>query len=255
MKNRWLLEICSVLTLGTTPLWSQAQAQATATATAAVAPTALPAPAAVPASADEASQTIGLTMGQQLRQYGVTNEISGEKIVEGLKAGLGGKKVLPADEQRLQAYLRSVAEAAAARNALAAKEYLAQNGKAREVRTTATGLQYRIIEAGDAKAAAPQPTDQVTVSYRGKLLDGTEFDSSYAHGTAAIFRVNEVIQGWQEALMLMKPGAKWQLFVPPDLAYGLAARPGIPGGSLLVYELELKNVKPSLGLPAPSNMR
>jgi FKBP-type peptidyl-prolyl cis-trans isomerase FklB len=89
----------------------------------------------------------------------------------------------------------------------------------------------------------------VTVQYRGKLLDGSEFDSTYARGTPATFTVNGVIPGWQEALVLMKPGAKWQLFVPPELAYGASPKPGIPGGSLLIFDVELMSVKSS-GAPA-----
>jgi FKBP-type peptidyl-prolyl cis-trans isomerase len=96
---------------------------------------------------------------------------------------------------------------------------------------------------GDKKAAVIAPTDEVTVQYRGKLLDGTEFDSSYARGHARPFPVNGVIPGWQEALVLMKPGAKWQLFVPPELAYGNNPKPGIPGGSLLIFDVELVSVK------------
>jgi FKBP-type peptidyl-prolyl cis-trans isomerase len=112
-------------------------------------------------------------------------------------------------------------------------------------------LQYKVVAAGDAKSAAPKPTDEVTVQYRGKLLDGSEFDSSYAHGKPATFPVNGVIKGWQEALVLMKPGAKWQLFVPPELGYDVSPRPGIPGGSLLVFDVELISVKPSAAPQAP----
>jgi FKBP-type peptidyl-prolyl cis-trans isomerase len=91
----------------------------------------------------------------------------------------------------------------------------------------------------------------VTVQYRGKLLDGTEFDSSYSRGVPATFPVTGVIKGWQEALVMMKPGAKWTLFIPPDLAYGSNAKPGIPGGSLLVFDVELVSVKAS-GAAAPA---
>ena len=94
----------------------------------------------------------------------------------------------------------------------------------------------------------------MTVQYRGKLLDGTEFDSSYARGVPATFPVTGVIKGWQEALVMMKPGAKWTLFVPPDLAYGANAKPGIPGGSLLVFDVELVSVKAS-GAPAPATAK
>jgi len=96
------------------------------------------------------------------------------------------------------------------------------------------------------------------VQYRGKLLDGSEFDSTYTRGTPASFQVNGVIPGWQEALVLMKPGAKWQLFVPPELAYGANPKPGIPGGSLLIFDVELVSVKSSgapgaRGAPPPTS--
>ena len=93
----------------------------------------------------------------------------------------------------------------------------------------------------------------MTVQYRGKLLDGTEFDSSYARGAPASFTVGGVIKGWQEALVLMKPGAKWQLFVPPDLAYGPSPRPNIPANSLLIFDVELLSAtpKPAAAAPAP----
>ena len=199
-------------------------------------------------SSEEAAHTIGINLGEQLRQYGVTDEVSANKILEGLNEGLAGKKGSPADQVRLQAFLRSVTEAASAKNALAAKEYLAHNSGMPGIKTTPSGLQYKVIESGDPKAASPQPTDQITVRYRGTLLDGSEFDSSYKRGIPATFSVNSVIPGWQEALVMMKPGAKWQLFVPPELAYGAAPRHGIPGGSLLIFDLELQSFKAS---PAP----
>ncbi len=131
----------------------------------------------------------------------------------------------------------------------AAKEFLANNGKQKGVVSTASGLQYRILAAGDKKAPPIAATDSVTVDYRGKLLDGTEFDSSYSRGTPATFPVNGVIKGWQEALVLMKPGAKWQLFVPPELAYGPRTQPKIPANSLLIFDVNVKSVEPANAPP------
>ena len=127
-------------------------------------------------------------------------------------------------------------------NHTAAKSFLAENGKKKDIVTTASGLQYKVLAPGSGDS--PKSTDQVTVNYRGTLLDGTEFDSSYKRGQPASFPVNGVIPGWQEALILMKPGAKWQLFVPPNLAYDLDSPPAIPPGSLLVFDVELLSVKP-----------
>jgi FKBP-type peptidyl-prolyl cis-trans isomerase len=138
--------------------------------------------------------------------------------------------------------LRSAKEAIGAKNKTAAREFLAKNAKTAGVTTTASGLQYKILSPGDAASASPKPTDQVTVQYRGRLLNGTEFDSSYSHGQAASFKLNAVIKGWQEALPMMKPGAKWQLFVPPELAYDVNTPATIPPGSLLVFDIELLKV-------------
>jgi FKBP-type peptidyl-prolyl cis-trans isomerase len=206
------------------------------------APQASAAPAAAP-STDEGSYLVGESFGVQLHQVGVTNEVSMEAVVRGLKDALAGKKLLPADQQRLQQFIGGIIEKASSHNEEEAKAYLAKNGAVKGVKTTASGLQYKVVAAGDSKAASPTPTDTVTVQYTGKLIDGTEFDSSYSRGQPATFPVNGVIKGWQEALVLMKPGAKWQLFVPPDLAYGKQPRPGIPGGSLLVFDVELLSVK------------
>ena len=115
---------------------------------------------------------------------------------------------------------------------------MARNGKEKGVVTTASGLQYKILAAGDKKAPPIALTDTVTVEYRGKLADGMEFDSSYSRGVPATFPVNGVIKGWQEALVLMKPGAKWQLFVPPELAYGPRAQQKIPANSLLIFDVK-----------------
>jgi FKBP-type peptidyl-prolyl cis-trans isomerase len=196
-------------------------------------------------SVDQTSYLFGLTFGEQLRRVGIADQVSIDAITRGMKDGLHGKKSTPADQQQLQAYVRSAMESATARNQAAAKDFLGRNGQEKGVKTTPSGLQYKILAPGDSKAAVVAPTDEVTVQYRGKLLDGSEFDSSYARGTPATFRVNGMVAGWQEALVLMKPGAKWQLFVPPELAYGAAPRPGIPGGSLLIFEVELLSVKSS----------
>jgi len=200
------------------------------------------------AATDDALYTMGLNVGQQLRDNGVP-KVPLSRIDQGIKDGLAGKKPNGADQMRMQAFLRSAAAAAAARNAEAARKFLARNAKAPGVMTTASGLQYKIIEAGDATGASPQITDQVTVNFRGTLLDGTEFDSSSKPGTASTLQVNGLIKAWTEALPLMKPGARWQLFVPPELGMGQVTRLGVPGGSLLIYDLQLVNVLPAAMRP------
>jgi FKBP-type peptidyl-prolyl cis-trans isomerase FkpA len=110
-------------------------------------------------------------------------------------------------------------------------------------------LQYKVITEGQGES--PKAEDTVTVNYRGTLIDGTEFDSSYARNQPANFQANHVIKGWTEALQLMKPGSKWQLFIPADLAYGDMSRPKIPAGSTLIFEVELLSFKKPEA-PAPS---
>ncbi len=195
------------------------------------------------ASPDAISYSAGVTVGEGLHRAGVTSEISIEAFGRGLKDALGGKASTAEDKERLTQFMVDLRTSVGNRNHAAAKEFLAKNGQEKSVVTTPSGLQYTVIEAGDAKAASPQPTDQVTVQYRGTLLDGTEFDSSYSRGQAATFPVNGVIKGWQEALSLMKPGAKWKVFIPPELAYDLNSRPPIPPGSALLFDMELISTK------------
>ena len=228
-----------VLMAATAPVGAQTPSPAPAEPPA---PVAAEAPAA--ASPDQTSYLFGLTFGEQMHRVGIGNDLVMEALTRGLKDGLQGKATTPAEQQQLNEYVRSTIEAAVARNKAAAKEFLARNARDKGVKTTASGLEYKVIEAGNRKAAPIAPTDEVTVQYRGKLLDGTEFDSTYARGVPATFPVNRVIKGWQEALVLMKPGAKWQLFVPPELAYDATPHPGIPGGSLLIFDVDLLSVKP-----------
>jgi len=192
-----------------------------------------------------------LTFGEQMHRVGITNEVDVNEIARGLRDALQGKKTTPADQQQLQAYVHSIIEATVARNKAAARDFLARNAHEKGVKTTASGLEYKISAAGNTKAPAIVPTDQVTVQYRGKLLDGTEFDSSYSRGVPATFPVGGVIKGWQEGLVLMKPGAKFQLFIPPELGYDTNPRPGIPAGSLLIFDVELLSVKSSAASAPP----
>jgi FKBP-type peptidyl-prolyl cis-trans isomerase FklB len=204
------------------------------------------APAAEPPAApstDQAGYLFGLSFGEYLHRLGITDQISVDEITRGMADGLKGKKSAPADQQQLQVFVRSVMAAAVAGNQAAAAAFLDHNGHEKGVTTTASGLQYKIITPGDHKAPVVMPTDQVTVQFRGTLLDGSEFDSTYTRGAPLTFAVNGVIPGWREALLLMKPGDKWQIFVPPALAYGANGQRGIPGGSLLKFEVELMSVK------------
>lgn len=131
--------------------------------------------------------------------------------------------------------------AMATANKEAGEEFLAENGKRDGVVTTASGLQYEIIQAGTGKI--PQAADNVSVDYVGTFLDGSEFDSSYKRGEPANFSVEGIIPGWTEALLMMKEGAKWKLYVPSALAYGeQGAPPVIQPNSTLIFEVELKEI-------------
>jgi FKBP-type peptidyl-prolyl cis-trans isomerase len=209
------------------------------------------APAA--ASPAEASYLFGVNFGSQLRMLGIPDSVILEALSRGLKEGLAGKKNTPEEQRRLQEFVHATVEANVAHNLDAAREFLKRNGQAKDVKTTSTGLQYTVLSAGDAQAASPTLADQVTVNYRGTLLDGSEFDSSHSRGVPATFMVNSVIKGWEEALTMMKPGAKWRLFIPPELAYGRRGRPEIPGGSLLIFELQLVSATPASAPVAGGN--
>jgi len=262
-----LLQACSLIVLCAAPLWAGAQAptpnnpvvqttqqgppHAGPPAGTPAAPPAAPAPvpAPTPLTSEEGSYLIGINFGEGLHQVGITNEVSTDTIIRGLKDGMAGKKLTQDEKRNLQGYIHTVMDAITQRNLKAGKDFAEKNGHEKGVTTTASGLQYKILSPGDKKAPFPGPTDQVTVQYRGKLLDGSEFDSSYSRATPTTFSVNGIIKGWQEALVLMKPGAKWQLWIPADLGYGNNPRPGIPAGSTLAFEVELVSAVPAA--PAP----
>lgn len=238
------------------PSSAAAPAGAPATPAAAPAAKAKKAPAKGGATEGAASETsaesysLGLMWGEQLRSTGVTPDaIVSSRIAQGVHDGITGKVALSdKDRQNIQALATSGAEA----NHKAAARFLAENGKKPGVVTTASGLQYQELQAG--KGDSPRAKDNVVVNYRGTLLDGTEFDSSYKRNQPATFEVDQVIPGWTEALQLMKPGAKWRLFIPPQLAYDMRSRPPIPPGSALLFDVELLSVKPAAAAipPAPA---
>jgi FKBP-type peptidyl-prolyl cis-trans isomerase len=128
----------------------------------------------------------------------------------------------------------------ASENLAKGKAFLEANKTKEGVKVTDSGLQYKVIEEGTGES--PTASDKVRVHYRGRLVNGQEFDSSYKRGKPAEFPVTGVIKGWTEALQLMKEGAKWELYIPPELAYGTQDRPGLPGNSTLIFEVELLDV-------------
>jgi FKBP-type peptidyl-prolyl cis-trans isomerase len=190
-------------------------------------------------------------MGDQLRSNGITSDqISSQRLAQGVHDAITGKaKMADADRQNISRLMHNALQGAADANHRAAAKFLAENGKKPDVTTTASGLQYQVLAAGSGES--PKASDEVTVNYRGTLLDGTEFDSSYRRGEPASFPLARVIPGWTEGLQLMKPGAKYRLFVPPQLAYDMRPRPGIPPGSMLIFEVELLSFKPMQAAASP----
>jgi len=209
--------------------------------------------AAAPTDAKStASYSLGVSFGTQLHgQYGIgADALAYDRVLQGLKDALSGKAVAgPDDAKRVQTMITEIHDAAGAANKAAADKFLADNGKLPGIITTASGLQYKVVRQGAGDG--PKATDQAVVNYRGTLLDGTEFDSSYKRKEPFTFEVGKVIKGWQEAVQLMKPGSKFELYIPPDLAYGPQSPPPIPPNSLLKFEVELLSVKPAPAAAAP----
>jgi FKBP-type peptidyl-prolyl cis-trans isomerase FklB len=191
---------------------------------------------------DKQSYAIGHDMGNNLKKNGI--EIDPDIIFKGLKDALSGTTPLQTEQESKDAITTMQKEWAknfAEKNKKEGLAYLEENKKKSGVKTLKSGLQYKVITEGKGKA--PQEKDSVTVHYRGTLIDGTEFDSSYKRGQPASFPVGGVIKGWTEALQLMKEGAKWQLVIPSDLAYGESGRQGIPPNAVLVFEVELVSIQ------------
>lgn len=196
------------------------------------------------------SYAIGMSIGSDMKRQGIDLDI--EQLSAGLAAAYTGEdarldpeemvKVLTDYQQEMQQKKQAEAAAQAADNKEAGSAYQAENAKKDGVKTTSTGLQYEIIKPGTG--ATPSATDTVKVNYRGSLIDGTEFDSSYKRGQPATFEVGKVIPGWTEALQLMQEGGKMRLVIPPELAYGdRGAPPVIAPGSTLVFEVELVEIQ------------
>jgi FKBP-type peptidyl-prolyl cis-trans isomerase FklB len=199
---------------------------------------------------DKASYSIGINIGSGMKANGL--DLNTEALVAGLEDGISGAKgqlsdkerqeILMTFEQDLQKKETERLKQLAEKNKKAGAEFLAANKAKEGVKTLPSGLQYKVLAEGNGPQ--PKPTDQITVNYRGTLVDGTEFDSSYKRGEPVTFPVNGVIKAWSEALPLMKTGAKWQLFVPADLAYGeQGAGRAIGPNSTLIFEVELIGIK------------
>ena len=195
---------------------------------------------------DKISYIVGMDIGNNLKKQSIG--VNPKVLAKGIEDALAGAKPL-LTEQEIQETMMAFQKEMLAKQAEVAKKnktegeaFLAENKKKEGVKTLPSGLQYKVIKAGTGKK--PKSSDTVTVNYRGTLIDGTEFDSSYKRGQPATFQVSGVIPGWTEALQLMEEGAKWQLFIPANLAYGERGAGGVIGpNATLVFEIELVSVQ------------
>ncbi|QDV21697.1 Peptidyl-prolyl cis-trans isomerase Mip precursor [Gimesia panareensis] len=195
------------------------------------------------------SYGIGFNLGQNLMRDNL--DLDPQILAKGIIDAMTKQKpqmtedeiraTLLAFQEQLRKDAQTKMEKEAQANVAKGKKFLADNAKKEGVKTTKSGLQYKVIKSGSGKT--PKLTDEVTTHYRGTLIDGTEFDSSYKRKQPATFPVNRVIGGWTEALQLMKEGDKWQLFIPSDLAYGQrGSGPDIGPNEVLIFDIELLKV-------------
>ena len=235
------------------PAAKSAQTTGTKTgASTAAKPKTAPAPLTLTTQKQKVSYAIGMGLGKNLKRDSV--DIDPAILLRGLKDALADAKPLLTDEEakaaitQLQAEVRAKeeekAKVAALENKMKGDAFLAANKAKEGVVTTPSGLQYKIIKEG----TGPKPTadDIISCNYRGTLVDGTEFDSSYKRGQPLKIPVGQVIKGWTEAMQLMPVGSKWELYIPSNLAYGERGAPGSPIGpnSTLIFEVELLSIEP-----------
>lgn len=201
---------------------------------------------------DKASYSIGINLGMQLSQQ--KDEIDVNKVIMGLKDVFDGqpprltmeqmKEAIGTLQENVQKKQQAAMAAAGDANKKEGEAFLAENKKKEGVKTLKSGLQYKVITTG--KGATPTAEDTVVTHYRGSLINGQVFDSSYNRGQPATFPVTGVIKGWTEALQKMKVGDKWQLFIPSELAYGEHGAGQVIGpNAVLIFEIELLEIKKS----------
>ena len=199
---------------------------------------------------DKVSYSIGMNIGADFKRQGI--DLDPDLIAQAIKDVIKGaplllteaqvKEAITAYQKELEVKMEAKAKADLEKNAKEGAAFLAENGKKEGVKTLASGLQYKVLTPGTGKK--PSATDTVSVHYRGTLIDGTEFDSSFKRNEPATFPVSGVIPGWTEALQLMEEGAKWQLVIPAALAYGeRGAGQQIGPNSTLIFEVELLKVQ------------
>jgi FKBP-type peptidyl-prolyl cis-trans isomerase FklB len=233
--------VLALLAAGTLVGLNAAAGPAPAAATAIAAPS----PPVAPVTPVAGSYDVGLLLGGQLEHNGLGPNLDFDALVRGLKDSLSGRTLTPDERDAATRFMHDAHSSLVGKGLAQGREFMERNAKQPGVVTLPSGLQYRVLAAGDPNGKPPLPTEDVTVRYRTSLADGTEIDNSDKHGQPATFRVNSVFKGWQEAFKSMTPGAKWELFVPPELGYGNNPPPSIPPGALLIYEIELLRVAPA----------
>ncbi|HNW69061.1 MAG TPA: FKBP-type peptidyl-prolyl cis-trans isomerase [Bacteroidales bacterium] len=213
---------------------------------------------------DSVAYVIGANIGENLKNNIANDSLdfSSAALVQGFKDALEGLDSLTFTKEEKQnimmqfqksmqeKQMKKMAEAAAP-NKQAGAQFLEKNKQQPGVIQTQSGLQYKVIKEGNGKT--PKATDKVTVNYEGKLIDGTVFDSSFERKEPATFGVTGVIPGWTEALQLMKEGGSYELYIPSDLAYGDQGNQSIPGGSTLIFKVDL--IKVEAGAPNPQQQQ
>ncbi len=194
---------------------------------------------------DKLSYTIGVNYGKQLKSQKV--DVNAKMIAKAIEDVMADKDLALSEEEmrgsvdKANQEIQKRAQEDATKNLEASKAFLEKNKSQEGVQTSETGLQMKVLQEGSGPS--PSENNIVVVHYKGTLPDGTEFDSSYKANKPAEFQPKDVIPGWQEGLKKMKKGGKYQLFIPPELAYGATQRPGIPANSALVFEVELLDIK------------
>ena len=202
------------------------------------------------------SYAVGLEMGRNITNYLV--DVDAEALAAGVRDSVSKKKALISEQDAIagmnefrgqmqakrsetQKLMQEKQKETGEKNKKEGEAFLAENKTKPNIKTTSTGLQYRILTQGKGKV--PTSNDTVIAHYRGTLINNTEFDSSYKRGEPSEFPVTRVIKGWTEALLMMPVGSKWQLFIPSELAYGESGRPNIPPNSVLLFDIELIGIK------------
>jgi FKBP-type peptidyl-prolyl cis-trans isomerase len=235
--------LLSVLLITVTGMiWAQSKTKAKPAVKTSTAKSAIPQPGLKNLN-DSASYAIGVSVASFYKQQGISS-LNTSLVSKAINDILGGKKPLMDDEAAsmcVNKMLNNMQESKSKPTIEAGKAFLTKNGARPEVKTTASGLQYEVITEGTG--IKPTAADTFVVHYRGTLIDGTEFDASYNRGQPLVYPMTAVIRGWTEGLQLMAIGSKYKFYIPYNLAYGSNDNGQIPGGSTLIFEIEMLDVK------------